>query len=85
MNLLKYKCGGSKPTTYLHINQKLKVMNNSYSIFCMAMVMEKQNTMELDVWWDKAIELYDEFANSKFNDFNQSELDCMNQFMASKA
>jgi len=72
-------------TTYLHANQKLKVMNNSYSIFCMAMVMEKQNTKELDVWWDKAIKLYDEFANSEFNDFNQSELDCMNQFMASKA
>lgn len=72
-------------TTYLHANQKLKVMNNSYSIFCMTMVMEKQNTKELDVWWDKAIELYDEFANSEFNDFNQSELDCMNQFMASKA
>jgi hypothetical protein len=64
-------------------------MNNSYSdsygVFCMAMVMEKHNTMELDVWWDKAIELYDEFVNSEFNDFNQSELDCINRFMANKA
>ena len=60
-------------------------MNNSYGVFCMAMVMEKHNTMELDVWWDKAIELYDEFVNSEFNDFNQSELDCINRFMVSKA
>ena len=60
-------------------------MNNSYGVFCMAMVMEKHNTMELDVWWDKAIELYDEFVNSEFNDFNQSELDCINRFIANKA
>ena len=60
-------------------------MNNSYGVFCMAMVMEKHNTMKLDVWWDKAIELYDEFVNSEFNDFNQSELDCINRFIASKA
>jgi hypothetical protein len=62
-------------------------MNNSYGIFCMAMAMNKedQNTTQMDVWWDKAIELYDEFANSEFNDYNQSEVDCINQFMASKA
>lgn len=62
-------------------------MNNSYGIFCMAMAMNKedQNTTQMDVWWDKAIELYDEFANSEFNDYNQSEVDCINQFMTSKA
>ena len=62
-------------------------MNNSYGIFCIAMAMNKedQNTRQMDVWWDKAIELYDEFVNSEFNDYNQSELDCINQFMASKA
>jgi hypothetical protein len=60
-------------------------MNNSYGIFCIAMTMKDQNTKQMDVWWDKAIELYDEFVNSEFNDYNQSELDCINQFMASKA
>jgi hypothetical protein len=60
-------------------------MNNSYGVFCMAILMKKQNTMELDVWWDKAIELYNEFEKSKFNDSNQSELDCINQFITSKA
>ncbi len=69
------------------LTKKYKNMNNSYGIFCMATAMnnEDQNTRQLDIWWDKAIELYDEFANSKFNDHNQSELDCINQFIASKA
>ena len=64
-------------------------MNNSYSdsygVFCMAMLMDKHNTKELDVWWDEAIELYKEFINSEFNDHNQSELDCINRFITSKA
>jgi hypothetical protein len=60
-------------------------MNNSYGVFYMAILMKKQNTMELDVWWDKAIELYNEFEKSKFNNSNQSELDCINQFITSKA
>ena len=47
--------------------------------------MDKHGTKELDIWWDEAIELYKEFLNSKFNDFNQSELDCINQFITSKA
>lgn len=64
-------------------------MNNSYSdsygVFCMAMLMYKHNTKELDVWWDEAIELYKEFVNSEFNNSNQSELDCINQFITNKA
>ena len=67
---------------------KNKNMNNFYyGIFCIAMTMNKedQNTKELDIWWEKAIVLYDEFVKSEFNDRKQSELDCINQFMASKA
>ena len=62
-------------------------MNNSYGVFCMAMSMkdEDQTTRQMDVWWDKAIELYDEFEHSSFNDPYQSELDCIQRFMASKA
>ena len=62
-------------------------MNNQYGVFCMAMSMkdEDQTTRQMDVWWDKAIELYDEFVNSSFNDPYQSELDCIQRFMADKA
>lgn len=62
-------------------------MRNAYSIFCIAMAMNKedQNTRQLDTWWNEAVKLYFEFVNSEFNDYKQSELDCINQFMASKA
>lgn len=62
-------------------------MNNPYGVFCMAMSMkdEDQTTRQMDVWWNKAIELYDEFLNSGFNDYDQSELDCIQRFMAWKA
>jgi len=61
-------------------------MDKSYGIFCMAIAMNNkhQNTSELDIWWDKAIELYDEFIKSEFNNPNQSELDCINEFIKTK-
>jgi hypothetical protein len=41
----------------------------------------EQNTRELDVLWDKALKLYDEFQNSKFNNPEESELECINEFL----
>jgi hypothetical protein len=55
----------------------------SYGVFCIAAQLE-QNDRELDVLWDKALKLYDEFINSEFNDFEQSELDCINEFLKAK-
>ena len=50
-----------------------------YGVFCIAIQL-KQNHRELDVLWDKALKLYDEFRNSKlkrhlrFEDVNYIEL-----------
>ena len=41
-------------------------MEKSYGIFCMAIAMNNkhQNTSELDIWWDKAIELVNSIINN---------------------
>jgi len=59
-------------------------MENSYGIFCMAMSMNIETSMELDIWWDKATKLYSEFVSSKFNNYDKSELDCINDFVSTK-
>ena len=40
-----------------------RLSNNNYGVFCIAAQLE-QNNRELDVLWDKALKLYDEFRNS---------------------
>jgi hypothetical protein len=59
-------------------------MDNSYSIFCIASQLLEGNERDLDVIWETATKLYDEFLNSKFNDYNKSELDCINEFLTTK-
>ena len=54
-----------------------------YGVFCIAIQL-KQNHRELDVLWDKALKLYDEFRNSKFNNPEESELECINEFLKEK-
>lgn len=56
---------------------------NHYGIFCMAMAMPKESTSdkELDIWWQDAETLYDEFTKSKYNDLRYSELDCIKEFV----
>ena len=58
-------------------------LNSSYGVFCIAAQLE-QNNRELDIVWDKAIQLHDEFRNSRFNNFEKSELDCINEFLKEK-
>ena len=53
--------------------------HNSYGVFCMANIIGV-NTRELDIIWDKAIEVYNLFAESKFNVDTMSELECMQLF-----
>ena len=57
-----------------------RLSNNNYGVFCIAIQLE-QNHRELDVLWDKALKLYDEFQNSKFNNPEKSELECINEFI----
>lgn len=49
----------------------------------MAMTMPKESTSdkELDIWWQDAEALYDEFTKSKYNDLRYSELDCIKEFI----
>ena len=54
-----------------------------YGVFCIAIQLE-QNHRELDVLWDKALKLYDEFKNSEFNNPEESELECINEFLKEK-
>jgi arginine/lysine/ornithine decarboxylase len=58
-------------------------LSDYYGVFCIAIQLE-QNHRELDVLWDKALKLYDEFQNSKFNNREESELECINEFLKEK-
>ena len=58
-------------------------LSDYYGVFCIAIQLE-QNHRELDVLWDKALKLYDEFKNSEFNNPEKSELECINEFLKEK-
>ena len=59
-------------------------MDKSYSIFCIASQLLIDNERELDLVWQNATELYEEFLNSSFDNVNESELDCINNFLTYK-
>lgn len=54
-------------------------INNGYGVFCIALQLE--DNRDNDVRWSKALKLYDEFINSDFNNPEESELECINEFM----
>lgn len=59
----------------------------SYPIFCVASTLLShypRHYETLDLCWEKATELYNEFLLSEFNKENRSELDCINDFMRRK-
>jgi hypothetical protein len=62
---------------------------DSYGVFAIATYIQQveaidsNETRDLDSLWDEAIFLYNNFVVSKFNDVNQSELDCIYQFLDS--
>lgn len=58
-------------------------LSDYYGVFCIAIQLE-QNHRELDVLWNKALKLYDEFKNSEFNNPEKSELECINEFLKEK-
>ena len=55
-------------------------MKNYYGVFCIASQLKDERN--LDVIWETAIKLYDEFLMSEYNDHNESELECINRFMS---
>ena len=56
-------------------------MDKSYSIFCIASQLLESKERDLDEVWETSTKLYDEFLESEFNDYNKSELDCINNFL----
>ena len=64
--------------------QRIREFMNSYGVFCIAMAHPERNERELDLMWEESIGLYEEFLVSDFNDWNYSELDCINTFMMHK-
>jgi hypothetical protein len=53
----------------------------SYGVFCMAMSMPNRNERELDYLWQDAIDTYEAFLKSDYNDVNKSELDCIHDYL----
>jgi len=64
--------------------QRIKNALDSYGVFCIAMAHPERKDSDLDLMWEEAIGLYEEFLVSDFNDWNYSELDCINTFMMHK-
>ena len=54
---------------------------SSYGVFCMAMGIVARRDRELDIVWDEAIELYEEFLQSPYPLQDCSELDCIADFL----
>lgn len=52
----------------------------AYGVFCMAVALGGDK-YELDAWWKVAIWHYENFLDSKFNDVDKSELDCINDYV----
>jgi len=55
-------------------------MKNYYGVFCIASQLNEERN--LDVIWETANKLYNEFLMSGYNDPNESELECINRFMS---
>jgi hypothetical protein len=53
----------------------------SYGVFAIAIQLKNQNYSEIDVMWQEAIDLYEHFYKSDWNEADQSELECINKFM----
>jgi hypothetical protein len=53
----------------------------SYGVYAIALQL-KNPEWGIDVQWQEAIDLYEEFYSSIWNDVNRSELECINEFMA---
>lgn len=53
----------------------------SYGVFAIALQLKNQSYHGIDQWWQDAIDLYEEFLNSEYNDLNKSELECINKFI----
>lgn len=59
--------------------------HESYGVFCVAMFINNLDREgwegNIDLLWEKAIQTYDKFLKSEYNNKNKSELDCINTYM----
>lgn len=63
------------------MNKQIENWMDSYGVFCMAMSLPDRNEWELDLLWERACGLYQQFLGSPFNDPQKSELDCIQDFV----
>lgn len=54
---------------------------DSYGVYSIALQLKNKNLGAIDVMWQEAIDLYEKFKNSDWNNFDESELECINKFM----
>jgi len=55
--------------------------NDPYGVFCVASHQYLSHIHELDLRWERANEIYNEFCESDYNVATKSELDCINEYM----
>ena len=53
----------------------------SYGVYAIALQLKNQDLGAIDVMWQEAIDLYEQFYKSEWNDFKESEIECINKFM----
>jgi hypothetical protein len=70
----------------MNTNQNNSNHWDSYGVYAIATQIQSRNAnQDLDLVWQEAIRLYNEFTFSSFNVDTKSELDCINDFMNSIA
>jgi hypothetical protein len=57
---------------------------NAYGVFCITNVMlaNGYKNEDLDIFWNEVNAEYKKFYFSKFNDCNESELDCIKKYFS---
>jgi hypothetical protein len=62
--------------------KKIKTHWDSYGVFAIAIQLQTHDYGFIDGLWQDAIDLYQRFYYSSYNDANKSELECINEYMA---
>ena len=68
-------------TKHYKMNEQMGNWLNAYGVFCTAMCLPNRNETELDILWETACAVYQDFLESECNNPNQSELDCIQNFV----
>jgi len=53
---------------------------NAYGVYCITINANLKSEF-LDRQWEEAIDIYEDYLKSKYNDENKSELECINDYL----